>query len=277
MMSQREEEEKKNRRRGLLIAFFIHLAILILALIPFMRYGLPDEVRLQDAVEVLVIDFSKSREGASARAKSEPRQETARQTPAPATAEIFKIEPLPVPEVITTRAPEKIKLPEASMPPVTREIPEARSPTPSNSEVVEAQTSTSETATTSTPSGDNQQGSSQTAGNTDAIEGEGKGSRYDGLDLSGNGVLTRRLLSRANLDGLIAQDGTFVINICVNQRGRVVAAKYNEEASTIKDMQLVRKAIDAAMNYKFEQDYSAAPKECGRLTISIKGTSRGNG
>lgn len=267
----REEEEKKNKRRGLLIAFFIHLIILGLALIPFMRYSIREDVSLTEAVEVMVLDFSRSKEGASATARPEPKEEMVKKSPAPATAEVFKIEPLPVPEVITTTAPEKIKLPEPSMP-QTREVPEAKSSTVTTSESPTAQPSTSETATRDAPSGDSQQGNSSTAGTAESVEGEGKGSRYDGLDLSGNGVLTRRLLKRAKIDALIQQDGVFVINICVNQRGRVIGAKYNEELSTITDMKLVRKAMDAAMEYTFDTDYSAAPKECGRLTITIKGT-----
>lgn len=267
----REEEEKKNKRRGLLIAFLIHVIILGLALIPFMRYSIKEDVSLSEAVEIMVFDFSKSREGASAQARPEPKEEMVKKSAAPAEAEVFKIEPLPVPEVVTTTAPEKIKLPEPSMPEV-KEVPDAKSSTVSTSESPTAQPSTSETATSDAPSGDSQQGNSSTAGTAESVEGEGKGSRYDGLDLSGNGVLTRRLLKRAKIDALIRQDGIFVINICVNQRGRVIGAKYNEELSTIKDMKLVRKAMDAAMEYTFDTDYSAAQKECGRLTITIKGT-----
>lgn len=269
----REQEEKKNKRRGLLIAFFIHIILIGLALIPFMRYSMKEDVSLSEAVQVMVFDFSKSREGASAAARPEPKEEMVKKSAAPATSEVFKIEPLPVPEVITTNEPERIKLPEPSLP-TRQEIPDARSSTVKESESPTAQQGTAEPTASETPAGDSQQGTSGTAGEASTVEGEGKGSRYDGLDLSGNGVLTRRLLSRANLEGLIRQDGTFVINVCVNQRGRVVAAKYNEELSTITDMALVRKAIDAAMDYKFETDYSAAPKECGRLSIIIKGAGK---
>lgn len=265
----REEEEKKNKRRGLLIAFFLHVILIGLALFPFMRYSLQQDVPLTEAVEVMIFDFSR-KEGASARARKEPKQEMVKKSPAPASAEIFKIEPLPVPDVITTDAPEKIKLPEPSMPKV-EEVPQAESSVVDAVEAVDPSPSTSEEATNEAPSGDNQTGTSSTEGNTDAIEGEGKGSRYDGLDLSGNGVLTRKVISRAELSDIIKQNGVFVVNICVNQRGIVVAAKFNEELSTINDPELIRRAIDAAMKYKFEVDYSAAPKQCGRMTFTVKG------
>lgn len=266
----REEEEKKNKRRGLLIAFFLHVVLIGLALFPFMRYSLQQDVPLTEAVDnIMVFDFSR-KEGASAKARSEPKQEMAKKSPAPASAELFKIEPLPVPEVITTSTPEKIKLPEPSMPEV-KEVPQAESTVVDATEAVDPSPSTSENATNDAPSGDNQTGTSATSGETDAIEGEGKGSRYDGLDLSGNGVLTRKVITRANLEEIVRQNGVFVVNICVNQRGIVVGAKYNEELSSINEPDLIRRAIDAALKYRFEVDHTAPAKQCGRMTFTVKG------
>jgi outer membrane biosynthesis protein TonB len=267
-----QEEEKKNKRRGLLIAFFVHLILIGLLLIPFMRYSIKEDVSLTEAVEIMVFDFSR-KEGASAKARSEPQKETPKETSNPEPAEVFKIEPLPVPEVVTTTMPEPIKLPEPSMPKVeTRPepvpTPTRPSPTPSPNPTPSVQTETASEG----PSGDNQQGTSTSEGNTDAVEGEGKGSRYDGLDLSGDGVLTRRVIYRANLGDVVIKDGVIVINICVNQRGTVVGAKHNKELSTITNYDVIRRAMDAVMQYRFEVDRSAPPRECGRLSITIRGT-----
>jgi hypothetical protein len=266
-----QEEEKKNKRRAIWIAFFIHVIVIGLALIPFMRYSIKEDVSLTEAVEVMVFDFSK-KEGASAKARPDAPAETPKEAPTPPPAEeVFKIEPMPVPKVVTTDAPEKVKLPEPSMP----KIKETPTPTPTTTNAPEAETASPNVVSdtpSDAPSGNNQQGTSANEGNADMVEGEGKGSRYDGLDLSGDGVLSRRIIERATLDHLIKTDGVFVINICVNQRGNVVGAKYNKELSTIDDNNLVRKAIEAAMKYRFETDYSAPAKECGRMSITIKGT-----
>lgn len=267
-----KEEEKKNKRRGILIAFFVHLILIGLLLIPFMRYSMKEDVSLTEAVEVMIFDFSR-KEGASAKARSEPEKETPKETSNPTPTEVFKIEPLPVPEVVTTTMPEPVKLPTPSMPKVeTRPdptpTPTRPTPTPSPNPTPSVQTE----SVSEGPSGDHQQGSSTTTGNTDAVEGEGKGSRYDGLDLSGDGVLTRKVIHRASLDHIIVKDGVIVINICVNQRGVVVGAKHNKEMSTIEDFALIRKAMDAVMQYRFETDRSAPPRECGRLSITIRGT-----
>lgn len=264
----REEEEKKNRRRGLWIALFIHAALIVMALLPLMSIDLTMNELPNDSVEVMIFDFSR-REGVSAKARPRDREETVKRSPAPAPADVFRVEPLPVPEVVTSNTPEKIRLPEPSMPQV-EEVPEAQSEVVDAVKAEEPSQATSTEAPSENSSGDNQQGSSSTEGKSDAVEGEGKGSRYDGLDLSGNGVLTRKVISRANLEDIIGDSGTFVINICVNQRGIVVGAKFNEELSTVQDKELVRKAIAAALKYRFEADYSAPAKQCGKMTFKVE-------
>ena len=261
------QAENKDKRRSRLIAFFLHSAILILAVIPFMSHKVQDDNLLEDAVQIMLFDFSQ-KEGVSANASPEPEAETVTKAPAPSEAEQFEVEPLPLPDVVMSEMPEPVVLPEASMP----EIDETE---PAESTVVDAE----EAAKPSNPrtdadranSGGNQQGQSTSAGETNASEGEGKGSKYDGLDLSGNGVLTRRVIYRASLENIIRQNGTFVVNICVNRSGNVIAAKYNPDGSTITEPNLVRKAMDAATKYKFERDASAPPQQCGRMTFVITG------
>jgi len=267
-MMKQAQAENKDKRRSRLIAFFLHSAILILAVIPFMSHKVQDDNLLEDAVQIMLFDFSQ-KEGVSANASPEPEAETVTKAPAPSEAEQFEVEPLPLPDVVMSEMPEPVVLPEASMP----EIDETE---PAESTVVDAE----EAAKPSNPrtdapdranSGGNQQGQSTSAGETNASEGEGKGSKYDGLDLSGNGVLTRRVIYRASLENIIRQNGTFVVNICVNRSGNVIAAKYNPDGSTITEPNLVRKAMDAATKYKFERDASAPPQQCGRMTFVITG------
>lgn len=264
----REEEEKKNRRLGLWMASIIHAVLIVLALLPFLSIDLTLSELPNDSVEVMIFDFSR-REGASAKARPRDRRETSKRSPAPAPAEVFRVEPLPVPEVVASDLPEKIRLPEPSMPKV-EEVPEAESAVVDAAKAAEPSPATAAEAPSDVLSGDNQQGSAATAGQSDAVEGEGKGSRYDGLDLSGNGVLTRKVISRASLEDIIGESGTFVINICVNQRGIVVGAKFNEELSTVQDKEMVRKAIAAALKYRFEADYSAPAKQCGKMTFKVE-------
>lgn len=262
------QAEQKDRRRSRLIAFFFHSAIVVLAVIPFMSHKVQEEFQLEDAVQIMLFDFSQ-REGASAEASPEPEAETTEKAPSPAQAERFEVEPLPVPEVVMAETVEPVVLPEAKMPAEKK----AEEPETSVVDVVEAdRTSDRRPDVLNRPNGGgNQQGQSSSTGEKDIKEGNGKGSRYDGLDLSGSGVLTRKVIYRANLENIIRKNGTFVVNICVNRSGNVTGAKYNPDGSTITDPVLVRKAMDAATRYKFERDATAPPQQCGRMTFVITG------
>ncbi|MEZ5030667.1 MAG: hypothetical protein R2787_04640 [Saprospiraceae bacterium] len=262
------QAEKKDKRRSRLIALFLHSAIVILAVIPFMSHTIQDDELVNDAVQIMLFDFSQ-KEGVSAEASPEPEAETVTKSPAPAEAEQFEVEPLPLPDVVISETPEPVVLPEASM-------PETKDAEPAESTVIDAvEASKPSNPRTDVPeranSGGNQKGQSTSAGEMDTREGEGKGSKYDGLDLSGSGVLTRKVIYRASLENIIRQNGTFVVNICVNRSGNVIAAKYNPDGSTITEPNLVRKAMDAATKYRFERDASAPPQQCGRMTFVITG------
>ncbi|MCF8237259.1 MAG: hypothetical protein K9I85_03830 [Saprospiraceae bacterium] len=260
--------EKKDKRRGRMIALFFHSIIIALAVIPFMSHKAQEELILEDGVQIMLFDFSQ-REGVSAEASPEPEAETVQKAPAPAEAEQFEVEPLPVPEVVLSESPEPVVLEEAKVP-VEKKVEEAETA------VVDAvkadRSSHSKSDVLVRPnSGGNQNGGSTSAGDKNEKAGEGKGSKSDGFDLSGSGILTRKVIYRASLENIIRQNGTFVVNICVNRSGNVTAAKYNPEGSTITEPNLVRKAMDAATKYKFERDATAPPQQCGRMTFVIKG------
>jgi len=63
-------------------------------------------------------------------------------------------------------------------------------------------------------------------------------------------LLTRKVIRRAKLDGLIKQTGKVVINLCVDQSGKVVFAEADEYKSTIKDMSLLVRAERTAAKYQ---------------------------
>ncbi len=262
------QAEKKDKRRGRLIAFFFHSIIIALAVIPFMSHKAQEDQIVEDGVQVMLFDFSQ-REGVSAEASPEPEAETVQKAPAPAEAELFEIEPLPVPEVVLSEMPEPVVLEEASVPTENK----VEEPETAVVDVVEADRSShAKSDVLVRPNGGgNQHGNSTSAGDANEKAGEGKGSQSDGFDLSGSGILTRRVIYRASLENIIRQNGTFVVNICVNRSGNVTAAKYNPEGSTITEPSLVRKAMAAATKYKFERDPTAPNQQCGRMTFVIKG------
>ncbi len=261
------QAEQKVSRKGRMISFFFHSVIILLAVIPFMSYKEKDDIQLEDGVQIMLFDFSQ-REGASAEASPELEAETVKKAPAQAEAEQFEVESLPVPVVIIAETVEPVVLPEAKMPTEKK----VDKPETGVVDAVEADRSSRNNDGPSRPtSGGNQNGQSNSAGQSDVKEGDGQGSKYEGMDLSGSGILTRKVIYRASLENIIRQNGTFVVNICVNRSGNVTGAKYNPEGSTITEPNLVRKAMDAATKYKFERDATAPAQQCGRMTFVITG------
>ena len=197
-MKQAQSDQKGNRK-GRRISFIFHAAIIILAIIPFMSHKSKEDVILEDAVQIMLFDFSQ-REGVSAEASPEPEAETVNKAPAQAEAEQFEVEALPVPVVIIAETVEPVVLPEAKMP-AEKQVDQ---PETAVVDAVEADRSSRNNDGPSRPaSGSNQNGQSSSAGQKDVKEGDGKGSKYDGIDLSGSGVLTRKVIYRASLENII--------------------------------------------------------------------------
>gem|GEM_PF-4095959 len=135
-------EDKKDKRKGRIIAFFLHIVLLGLAIWPFL-VELPEEKTAE--VKVVMVDFrdppplkqtsGSSREGASAPAKTgvenkptpdpkpaevptppkpepvpEPVPEPTPPKPQP-KPELPKVTPKPKPEIVTTKRPEPVTIP----------------------------------------------------------------------------------------------------------------------------------------------------------------------
>ncbi|MFK7809874.1 MAG: hypothetical protein AB8F74_18855 [Saprospiraceae bacterium] len=121
---------------------------------------------------------------------------------------------------------------------------------------------------TSSTSGEGNSGTSSTGdSDTDGVGNSGT----SGNDFEGDGLLTRKVIKRANLDKIIKKNGKIVINLCVDQNGAVIFTKADKRSSSIKDPLLLKKAERAAGRYRYEKDYTAAKRQCGKLTVIIKG------
>jgi hypothetical protein len=113
------------------------------------------------------------------------------------------------------------------------------------------------------------------SGEGEGLRGEGKSDVGEGNStgtgfIGGNGILTRKIVKRANINGLVKESGTIVIKLCVTQNGVVDYVEYDAESSTISNPQAVKGALEAMSLYRFERDYSAAKRECGSFQFNIE-------
>ena len=237
MKAQTRGKENLNKAKGLKISLGIHLAIMIAALMPMIS---STSTQTADEAYIIPIEFaelsSSANEGMQAR--------SIKPAPVP-TPVVDKEEPKPSP----VEAPEVVE--ETQIIEETEEI---------ESEIVEE--SVEEVAASEDQVEANDEISASEGGSNETnVTGEQEGTETDGDEsglagLDGDGVLTRRIIYRQDITQVAEQDGVIAINVCIDRQGKVSAAKFNEDHTTIEDKELIRRALNIAAEYRFEVDFS---------------------
>ncbi len=296
--------EKQNRRKGFTFSVAFNTIIVLLALYPFLTFETP-EPEHQKFVEVQFTDFkSSSKKSAEGDKKEEeaPEKKVAEQvkeevvepTPEP-EVEVVKPEPKPEPvpqraPVVTTTKPnppvrttptktkEKMKVPPIRNKKPVETKPDPKPKVPAKTKTKKKKTNTNKkkktksTGKTSSEKQDGKNTKSNSGGGeaaengTDATKGKADSGTKVG-DFPGDGLFNRKVIYRADVKKVTSEEGKIVIDLCVNRDGRVVYSKFNKGASSIKTMSVIRKAMDIAQKYRFEKDYTAPDKQCGKLTF----------
>lgn len=270
-------QEQRNRRRSLVVAIALHAAVIAIFVFPFLTHEATKPKPYETLVE---LDFRQSAAAASAdiRVRNRVERPKAERAAAPKNPAPPAMPTKPAPPILTAPSP---------LPPI-KDIPAPKDPepepepmpTPAPAPPVVAEAPSPEPgppASTEDGAGDSN-ASGESTGAPETGEGEtvsdvGEGLAPIGSALEGEGVLARTVVYRPDLGDIVRANGAIVLNLCINKQGRVIGVKYNEELSTIHDSDLVRKAIRKANDYRFETDYDAPTRECGTLSISIKGLS----
>ncbi len=281
---------KESAKRSKRITTMIHVGLLALLLFPFMNITPPEPE--MTAVVVDFRDFKSAAKKSSTKVSKEANGPTKEVVKKVEIKEIPKPKPKPVPvakkkPVLTdekSKVPVKTKptvaeKPVEAPPEIVEEIPEVpvKKPKKKTSPVKVATAEKPTEATTTTASGAGKETSGSTSGagegkigssergdsKTDGVADEGD----QGMDFSGDGIFGRRVIKRADVKGITTETGKIVINLCVNPSGKVVFAELNEELSTIENKSILNKARKVASDYRFERDYTAPAKQCGKLTF----------
>ncbi len=88
--------------------------------------------------------------------------------------------------------------------------------------------------------------------------------------IEGDGVLSRPIIFRNDPKNLAIKSGTIVVKVCINRKGMVSYAEFDNENSTIHDPEIKKLVMADVVDYRFEKSYSAPEKECGRLSYHFK-------
>ncbi len=281
-------KEKKNKKRGLMISGFLHSAVLLLCLIPFMSMETFDAMLdKQDKKKktTIAVNFTPSKAITESKAKASEAPPKAEEVTKPAavtpTPEPVKPEPKPVPTPRSLPTPKPVVTPTPKPKPSPRPVPRpvVTAPKPNIPAVpvpkappkpsASSSTSSSSGSASSTPKASPKGGGAATAANGSAGEGKTPGSTegMDDEDDGGDGIFGRKVIYRPNIKNLTKKNGKIQVELCVNRDGKVVSTKYIEEGSNMDDDDLIHATQVAAKKYKFEKDYTVSKKQCGKLTF----------
>jgi len=267
-------KKQKDRKRSMILALITHSFIIGICLYPFLTSSLP-EPELYDTV--VAFDFTQSAAAASEdiKVRNEVKRPVTERKAAPKNPAPPAVPTKPTPPIITAPSPMP---PVKDVPATPAPAPEpvlTPDPTPAPVIVDSPAPDPGPPASTADNDGDSNASGKATGspetGSGSTVSDKGKGKAPIGSALEGDGILTRAVIYRPALDEVVKQNGSVVLNICINQRGRVIGVKWNEERSSIKDTDIVREAIEKAKSYRFETSYDAPSRECGALSIHIKG------
>ncbi|MEM9917708.1 MAG: hypothetical protein AAF990_06410 [Bacteroidota bacterium] len=271
------QNEKKDRKRGLIIAFFIQSALIILGILPLISHLQSPEPQ---QAEFVVMDFTDFKPASKEGAKPQKVKKTTQKKRQRTKRSVPKVKPVPKPRPVPPAPKKKVLTSPEPNPPIKTtptkvETPAERpmdKPTPveestpapveESSEVAEAETApSSESSASDAPS------TATESGNGTGKKDNGKLDRgKNNGEVAGDGIFSRRVIHRADVKKITKLEGKIVVELCINRDGRVVMAKPVKGASTIRSNDVIRKAVNLTTKYRFERDPTAPRKQCGKLT-----------
>jgi predicted nucleic acid-binding Zn ribbon protein len=276
-------EEQKNRRRSMLISVGIHLLILILAILPFLKY--PDPPPGQEGV---LISFGEPDVG-----QGDDRPDVQQETPDVQPTKSEAARPAEAPAKST---PEKIVTSNDADTRLKRQQQEAES----RQRVQQQQAAAEEAARKKAAEeasrkaaeeearkkaeydqtkkqygdffGGKGKGDTGKPGNQGDPKGDPDASKLDGLT-KGSGVIGAGLSNRGvrkapDISDRSQKTGRVVVYVCVDRNGKVLKAEYTQRGSTTSDAQLIDLAIRNARSYLFTE--SDLDEQCGTITYDFK-------
>lgn len=120
-------------------------------------------------------------------------------------------------------------------------------------------------------------GKGNDADGNDNDSGKGTGNHGEGeYDDSGDGIFGRKVIYQdpsmiAIATGSVGSgsSGKLVFKVCINRRGTISHLEINDVLTTIKDGDILRKALAAMQKYKFEPDVTASTQQCGQYSVVV--------
>jgi len=279
-------QEEENRRKGYIVSGIFHAIILILLLLPFLRY--PDPPPGQQGI---LVSFGAPDMG-SGDSRPDTQQEEMVEPKPPSEQEQY-VEPTPPTtstpvevqkEVVTTTDPaevafkkkeeERKKQEEAK-----KKVEEDRKRSEAEAErkrKADEEAKKAELERARKQYGDvfggSGKGSTDKPGNQGDPGGDPNASALEGISSGkgtiGGGLEGRGVVYTPTITDNTQKTGRVVVRICVDQTGTVISAEFTQQGSTTSDGELRRIAETNARRFKFSP--GNADRQCGTVTVDFK-------
>lgn len=255
-----EATEVKNKRIGITVSVLFHLLMLIL----FAFYGLhymeppPEE-------EGITINFGTSDVGMNNTQNNAPTERPTENQP----SEVSPDNPTPqeaVEEEVVTQELEEAPSIDKKKEEVEQKIEKKEEKPKPNKKAAEALEKWKNKKTES-GGGD---GNTNQAGNQGDLDGDPNSNNYEGGG-NGNGTTFnlsgRSMVSSPTIQDNSQEEGKVVVDIIVDQYGKVIRATPGARGSNTTNQMLYKKAKQAALQTKFNANPDAAEEQKGQMTF----------
>lgn len=279
----KEEKEEGNKKRGLYISIGIHVAILLLALLPLLSYPDPPPEK-----EGILVNFGAPDQG-SGNDRPLTNQDEVVDPQAPSAEEQAQeeIEQQEEAEASRLKPEERMLTEQESDVKIKKQADKAREQSEAEKKAeAEAQRRKQQEAAKKAKQEEYEESKSKFS---EAFKGEGKGNTdkagsqgdpdgdpdskiLEGISTGkgkvGGGLSDRGVVYEPPIKDQSQKTGRVVMRVCVDRQGKVISADYTQRGSTTTDSDLKRIARDAAEKFTFSE--GDLERQCGTITIDFK-------
>jgi len=280
------KREEENRKRGYIVSGIFHTVIILLLLMPFLKY--PDPPPGQQGI---LVSFGAPDMG-SGDSKPDTQQEEMVDPKPPSEQEQY-VEPTPTApttpvevqkEVVTTTDPAEVAFKKKEeerkkQEETQRKIEEDRKRAEADAEKkrkAEEEAKKAELEKARKQYGDvfggSGKGSTDKPGNQGDPGGDPNASALEGISTGkgtiGGGLEGRGVVYTPTITDNTQKTGKVVVRICVDRTGAVISADYTQQGSTTNDGELRRIAETNAKRFKFSA--SQIDRQCGTVTVDFR-------
>lgn len=283
------QEDEQNKKRGMIVSIVVHVALLMLALLPLLTFPDPPPGQEGILVNLGLPDVGQGNENAGPTAVTEDQpEEVPEEETAPPPPSASEPEPEPEREVITAddsevalqKEKERKRKEQEAKERREREKEEARKRAEAEAKRKAEQAQQKKEAEAADfkeslgglfGEGDGK-GNTGTSGNQGDTDGDPNSDILTGISTGsgkvGGGLGSRGVARTHKPKDNSQEQGVVVVYVCVDKSGKVLSAEFTQRGSTATSSRLKNLAESSAKQWQFAP--GQVDKQCGTITYNFK-------